>query len=190
MGRSKATTKDAIANAAYQRACELGLAALSVREVARDCGVSVGTLYRYYPDKADLVAAVIERFWKRVAFPEEGATCLSYVRGERLVGFCRRVERTLAQALAEFRTNWLGEIGALDARSRQRGRSVEHAYFEHVCARLEQAARDDDEIDRAALERIGAAELARFVWENMLLNLRGETSSETLFAVLEQALYR
>ena len=137
MPRTSATTRTKIVDEAYRHACEGSLAALSVRSVARDCGVSVGTLYNYFPDKAALTAAVIERFWKEVAFADGAASCLAYHEGERFVDFCRRVERTFSAALADFRTNWLGEMGGLDARSRQRGRATEHAYFDHICTNLE-----------------------------------------------------
>lgn len=60
MPRMSATTRTKIVNEAYRHAREGGLAALSVRSVTRDCGVSVGTLYNYFPDKAALTAAVID----------------------------------------------------------------------------------------------------------------------------------
>lgn len=190
MPRTSATTRTKIVDEAYRHAREGGLAALSVRSVARDCGVSVGTLYNYFPDKAALTAAVIERFWKEVVFADGAASCLAYHEGERFVDFCRRVERTFSAALADFRTNWLGEMGGLDARSRQRGRATERAYFDHICTNLEKVARADAAIDGEALEKIGAAKLARFTWTSMLDHLRRNEPCDTLFALLERALYR
>lgn len=190
MSRTSVTTRTKIVDEAYRHAQESGLGALSVRSVARDCGVSVGTLYNYFPDKAALTAAVIERFWKEVAFADGAASCLAYHEGERFVDFCRRVERTFSAALADFRTNWLGELGGLDARSRQRGRATEHAYFDHICTNLEKVARADEAVDSATLEKIGTAELARFIWTSMLDHLRRNEPCDTLFALLEHALYR
>ena len=39
----------AIAEAAYALAEERGLAGLGIRSVAEACGVSVGTIYNYFP---------------------------------------------------------------------------------------------------------------------------------------------
>ena len=43
---------------------ELGYAALTVRSVARACGVGVGTVYNYFPSKDDLVASFMLSDWK------------------------------------------------------------------------------------------------------------------------------
>lgn len=190
MARTNATTRTAIVEEAYRHAREDGLGVLSVRGVARDCGISVGALYNYFPDKAALIAAVIERFWREVVFADGSASCLAWREGERFVDFCRRVERTFSAALADFRTNWLGELGGLDARSRQRGRQTEQGYFDHICASLEKVALADASMDRAALEAIGPDALARFTWAAMLDHLRRNEPCDTLFALMERALYR
>jgi AcrR family transcriptional regulator len=58
--RSKFTV-DAILEATERVLAERGLDDASTTEVAELAGVSVGTLYQYFPNKQALVAAVIER---------------------------------------------------------------------------------------------------------------------------------
>lgn len=58
-GRAKVTV-DAILEATERVLAERGLEATSTTEVAEIAGVSVGTLYQYFPNKQSLVAAVIE----------------------------------------------------------------------------------------------------------------------------------
>jgi len=43
---------------------ELGYGAMTVRSVARSCGVGVGTVYNYFPSKDDLVASYMLSDWK------------------------------------------------------------------------------------------------------------------------------
>ena len=43
---------------------ETGYAAMTIRSVAKGCGVGVGTVYNYYPSKDDLVAAYMLKDWK------------------------------------------------------------------------------------------------------------------------------
>ena len=62
-----ATSRQALLEAAREIARRDGLGHISIRRTAAMCGVSIGTVYNYYPAKADLVLAVIEDFWKRVA---------------------------------------------------------------------------------------------------------------------------
>lgn len=38
---------------------------LSLRGVANDCGIALGTTYHYYPSKTELAAAVMEDDWKK-----------------------------------------------------------------------------------------------------------------------------
>jgi AcrR family transcriptional regulator len=58
-GRSKVTV-DAILEATERVLAQRGLEATTTTEVAEIAGVSVGTLYQYFPNKQSLVAAVIE----------------------------------------------------------------------------------------------------------------------------------
>ena len=75
-------------------------------------------------------------------------------------------------------------------RSRQRGRQTEQGYFDHICANLERVIRADAAIDPAALSEIGTEALARFTWAALLDHLRRNAPCETLFALMERALYR
>ena len=45
---------------------EQGMDALTIRAVARQCGVAVGTVYHYYEDKAQLIAHVMLEDWKNI----------------------------------------------------------------------------------------------------------------------------
>lgn len=43
---------------------EVGYTALNIRDVAKNCGVGVGTVYNYFPSKDVLVAGFLLRDWK------------------------------------------------------------------------------------------------------------------------------
>ncbi len=42
---------------------EKGYGALSLRSVAKECGVAVGTIYNYFDSKDDLITAIIQKDW-------------------------------------------------------------------------------------------------------------------------------
>jgi AcrR family transcriptional regulator len=60
VARRLAARHDAIIAAARQIAGEGGMAAVQIAPVAARAGVAAGTVYRYFPAKTDLVAALLE----------------------------------------------------------------------------------------------------------------------------------
>src|SRR5262249_28529247 len=63
--RRLAERRDAIVAAARALAAEGGMAAVQIAPVAARAGVAAGTVYRYFPSKTELVAAVIEAVSER-----------------------------------------------------------------------------------------------------------------------------
>ena len=57
--RKLAARREAILAAAYDTVAQKGIAALQIVPVAERAGIAAGTVYRYFPCKADLVAAVV-----------------------------------------------------------------------------------------------------------------------------------
>lgn len=62
MVKGPAAMRNTIIDTAYTHACAEGLAALSIRNIAKECNIAVGTIYNYFPDKAALVTEVITKF--------------------------------------------------------------------------------------------------------------------------------
>lgn len=70
--RSRATV-DAIVEAAAQVLCERGWSGFTTNEVAEVAGVSIGSLYQYFPNKLALVAAMRRRHFAEVLAVLQGA---------------------------------------------------------------------------------------------------------------------
>src|SRR5437773_1451305 len=58
--RKLAARHDAILAAACEAAAEGGMAAVQIAPVAARAGIATGTVYRYFPSKTELVAALVE----------------------------------------------------------------------------------------------------------------------------------
>jgi AcrR family transcriptional regulator len=58
---------EALVNAALKRLEAEGVESISLRELARDAGVNHRAVYRHFPDKLSLLAAVAENGWRRLA---------------------------------------------------------------------------------------------------------------------------
>jgi AcrR family transcriptional regulator len=79
--RSRATV-DAIVSAAARVLVKEGYESCSTNRVAREAGVSIGSLYQYFPSKESLVVAVMERHAAAVREAVEGR--LAQLRGATL----------------------------------------------------------------------------------------------------------
>ena len=55
--------EDRILQAARERLLDKDLSSFSLRGVAADCGIAVGTIYNYFKDKESLMAAVMIQDW-------------------------------------------------------------------------------------------------------------------------------
>ena len=60
-GEPPTPTEEAVLRAATARIRAVGVRRTTIEDVARDAGVSRGTVYRYFPGKDDLVTAVFSR---------------------------------------------------------------------------------------------------------------------------------
>ena len=54
------TSREAILAASQKLVMEKGLQAVNMRTVASVCGVAVGSVYNYFPSKAELLTATVE----------------------------------------------------------------------------------------------------------------------------------
>ena len=63
--RRLAAREQAILDAATSLAAERGMSAVQIAAVAERAGIAAGTVYRYFPSKTDLVAALIEALSQR-----------------------------------------------------------------------------------------------------------------------------
>ncbi|GGP25229.1 TetR/AcrR family transcriptional regulator [Silvimonas amylolytica] len=106
--RSQATV-DAIFEATIQVLLAEGLPRLTTIRVAERAGVSVGTLYQYFPQKQALLFAVLQRHLERVAQTVEDAA--HAMHGATLA----QMVKTIVTAFVQIKTENLEESRALYA---------------------------------------------------------------------------
>lgn len=182
------TSREELLEGAYRIAEAHGIAALSVRGLANECAVSVGTVYNYFGSKSDLVVDTIELFFRRAFFEE-------FCRLEPAVDFgtyCRNLFSNMEAVLARFRTNWLKGVGSLPEAELVAARAREAAQFEHALYGLQRVFEHDPRIDQAALpEGVDSLAVCTLVLNNLLNCLRtsNATSMPAFFWMLEQVLY-
>lgn len=85
--------EDRILQAARKRLLDSDLSSFSLRGVAADCGIAVGTIYNYFKDKESLMAAVMAQDWAQAR--EEARMELAEAPSlrEGLLQICRGIRR-------------------------------------------------------------------------------------------------
>ncbi len=60
------TSREEIISVCQKITQEKGLSAVNMRSVAKQCNVSVGAIYNYFPSKTELMCATVENIWKEI----------------------------------------------------------------------------------------------------------------------------
>lgn len=69
--KKRVTSTELILEQALVIAKREGVDKLSIRKLASACGIAIGSVYNYYPDKDTLVTAVAENFWNHIFSDQE-----------------------------------------------------------------------------------------------------------------------
>ncbi len=175
-----------IVEKAYELAESQGLAALNMRGVARECGVSVDALYRYFPTKADLTTAVITHFFQQ-AFYDDFCSPQPH---ERFLPFCRRLFASMTETLSRFRSDWVDQTYPLSDAEMSVGKQREARQFEHMREGLQAVLERDETIDCNHLPgNMTSRRLCDFILDCMVDAIRARRNNcDALFDVLESAL--
>ena len=83
--------EDRILQAARKRLLDRDLSSFSLRGVAADCGIAVGTIYNYFRDKESLMAAVMAQDWTRARDHVRGQLMQASCPREGLLQICRGI---------------------------------------------------------------------------------------------------
>ena len=83
--------EDRILQAARKRLLDKELSSFSLREVAADCGIAVGTIYNYFKDKESLMAAVMVQDWKDALEDARKELAQAQSLQEGLLHICREI---------------------------------------------------------------------------------------------------
>ena len=171
---------------AYAIASRDGISALSVRKVATACGIAVGSVYGYFPTKADLTAAALTRF-----FEENLSDELCAVRpGERFTSYVRRFREALCAVRADMSVDWFAEMRRLPGGEQEVLEAVRAPMLAHIERGLARVLDADEAVDRSRLVGPMSSEsVARLTLRAIFASLMEGAECETLFALLDASLY-
>ena len=179
-------SREQLLQAAKVLVAQEGAQALNIRRLAASCGVSVGSIYNYFPAKSDLVAALIGDFWREavhgVPWP------LTATKFEDCVEI---LYERLYDYFQTFEQEWLSQLMAMNQQERKRGKQVEAQQFAHMRQRLLAVLLQDETISSAVWDETLTPEaLVNLDFEQLLTSLRqNQPDVGVLLAVLRRLLH-
>ncbi len=178
--------KEYILETTYQMAVENGLRSVSARSIAKRCGVSVGSIYNYYPSMDELYTDVVERFF-RIMFSDESC---KPIPKENFVVYCRRLYARMKTTLQEFKRDWMDEIASMSASTVAAGKKREGQYQGQMAKDMQKVLEDDPSIDRTmALSRVSDEDFSLCTYNSLVDSISHHQNAEPLFTVLAYSLY-
>ena len=178
--------KDKLVDQAYLIAAREGISALSVRKLAAACEIAVGSVYMYFPTKADLTAAVFTRFFGQALFEE----CCRVDGRESFTDYVRKLRAALSAALAEMDVDWFAEMRRLPRSEHEALEAARGPMLAHMEQGLQYVLEGDPAVVRSRL--VGALspeKLCPFVLGTVFTSLMESSDCEPLFALLDTSLY-
>lgn len=181
-----ATSKEAILQASRELIMQQGWTSVNIRAIASSCGISVGTIYNYFPSKIDLIAATIESVWCDIFHLSDEET--AFTRFSDCVAWVfERMEKG-NQKYPKFFTfhsaNFLGE-------NKIKGQELMRRSWSHIKTRLYQVLIHDPDVHKDAFnENFTPEQLIDLVFSLILSSLiTCEYRQSAIQTLLQRSIY-
>ena len=180
------TSREAILAESRQLVMEKGISAINMRTVAAACNVAVGSIYNYFPSKADLISATVEDVWTDIFHMSGEAEefkhftdCLAWMF-ERIQTGCIKYPGFFTLHSVSF---------AVDDKAK--GRQMMESYFSHMKQNLLHVLACDTAVrDGAFHDTFTPAQFVDMIFTlatSMLLE--GQESCEPLMEMVKRCIY-
>ena len=148
------TSKENIIAACQKIAKERGLEAISMRSVASECGMAVGSVYNYFSSKSELLCATIENIWKDI-FHMSASQCAFSDFVECLSWLFDSIQKG-SQMYPEFFSRHAMVFASEDQKA---GHQMMEKYFHHLEENLLNVLHRDPNIREDAFDEVLTPEL-------------------------------
>lgn len=180
------TSKEAILEMSQKIASEKGMQAINIRAVAKACNVSVGSIYNYFPSKADLIIATIEQVWKSFFHVQE--TCYDF---QDFISCVDWVFETIQKGTQEYPGFFLAHAQGLDDDNLQQGKDMMNKYFQHIQEGMLWVLQQDHQVKPDIFnDQLTKEQFIEFVFSNMMQLLsQNQQSCHILKEMIKRIIY-
>lgn len=181
------TSKEDILAVSKEMVAKNGIQEINMRNVARQCGIAVGSVYNYFPSKNDLMIAVIDAIWKEII---QGISDCS-----RSSGFLENVENLFysVKSGGEKYPFFFSIHSISVARSgKDKGRETMNQYFACVKSDLLHSLQNDKRVKQEFFSgKCTQTDFIEFVFSSLIsLLLQKQDSCDVLLEIVKGTIYR
>lgn len=150
------TSKQEILAQCRKIVMEQGIEAVNMRFVAGACGAAVGSIYNYFPSKADLMAAAVADVWEDIFhMPDEIPMFLKFT------DCLEWLYESIKSGSVKYPGFFTLHSVSFAAEDKRQGRQLMEEHFGHIRRKLTQVLENDSQVRKNAFE--GALPKEEFV---------------------------
>lgn len=169
ISRSTENMYDHILKEAKEIAHTEGLSQMNMRKVASKCNIALGTIYNYYPTKADIIFAIVEDFWKEcfADFNKIYNPNLDFFKQLEVFYF------HILNYLQQFESNWLEDLTNLSYVNKYKGKTKESQFMDNLINIFSELIKNHkSEFNEEIFDKFSENEIAKFILDNFIVMLK------------------
>ena len=181
------TSKEAILAVCREIAAESGIQTINMRIVAEKCHVAVGSIYNYFPSKADLITATIQNIWQDIF--HLGTACR---QANSFPDYVISIFDNVNSSAAAYPQFFAAHALTLTGTDKNKARETMESYFGHMKSGLFAALENDLLVSPTAFSTdFSKADFIDFVFSSLLsLLMRQESSCAIFIEMIRRTLYQ
>lgn len=160
-----------------------GIPSVNMRMAAKKCGVSVGTIYNYFPSKMELIAAIVQEVWEDIFSGGE-----DWAAADCFAECVTRIFTDVRTGMERYPDFFFMHSMRFSRNEKEQGRSRMEQYFAQIRNGMMEALQHDSRVRADAFPETFTDEMfIDFVFNNLLMLF--ETQTDTC-AVLTEIIRR
>ncbi|WP_138204958.1 TetR/AcrR family transcriptional regulator [Haloimpatiens lingqiaonensis] len=165
MARAIKNPKELILDTASKIMYNEGYSQLSIRRVAKECNIAVGTIYNYFPTKKELVVEMMTNFWKEYFFDIRNII----ESQDEFYYKLRTIFNSLSKFIKRFKDVWLKSDIYETPDYIESGLERENIYIDKLILIIEDMLKEKLSTEpNVGFEQINSKEMASFIVMNFI----------------------
>ncbi len=180
------TSREDILLAGKEIIAESGMQGLNIRDVAKKCGISIGTVYNYFPSKDDLVIATIVSVWLEIMHDSQ-----CFVSKDNFAENVQSLFNSVRKGCKKYPYFLSAHSMSIANLDKVKGREVMNQYFIHINKGLLETLEHDKNIRKDAFSNFITKEsFVDFVFSNIVtLVMNKADSCHLLLEIVKRTIY-